>query len=85
MTSTLRMPRSSQSQAKVSPQLHVLKDEPTFDLNFNYRSAIGKLNYIAQPTRPVIMYAMHQIAKYSSDTRQSHGEAILYSLLGLLS
>jgi hypothetical protein len=24
------------------------------------------------------MYAMHQIAKYSSDPRQSHGEAILY-------
>jgi hypothetical protein len=25
-----------------------------------------------------IMYASHQIAKYSSDPRQSHGEAILY-------
>jgi hypothetical protein len=24
------------------------------------------------------MYATHQIAKYSSDSRQSHGEAILY-------
>ncbi len=24
------------------------------------------------------MYATHQIAKYSSDPRQSHGEAILY-------
>jgi hypothetical protein len=28
--------------------------------------------------RPDIMYATHQIAKYLSDPRQSHGEAILY-------
>ncbi len=63
--------------AKVSPQLHVFKDKPTFDLNFNYRSAVGKLNYLAQSSRPDIMYATHQIAKYLSDPRQSHGEAIL--------
>ncbi len=65
--------------AKVSLQLHVFKDKPTFDLNFNYRSAVGKLNYLAQTTRPGIMYATHQIAKYSSDPRQSHGEAILFT------
>jgi hypothetical protein len=64
--------------AKVSLQLHAFKDKPAFDLNFNYRSAFGKLNYLAQTTRPDIMYARHQIAKYSSDPRQSHGEAILY-------
>jgi hypothetical protein len=64
--------------AKVSLQLHMFKDEPPFDLNFNYRSAVGKLNYLAQTTRPGIMYTMHQIAKYSSDPRQSHGEAIIY-------
>jgi hypothetical protein len=33
---------------------------------------------LAQTTRPDIMYATHQIAKYSSDSRQSHGKAILY-------
>jgi hypothetical protein len=64
--------------AKVSLQLHVFKNKPTFDLNFNYRSAAGKLNYLAQTTRPDIMYTMHQIAKYLSDPRQLHGEAILY-------
>jgi hypothetical protein len=69
------MPRVS---AKVSLELHVFKDEPTFDLNFNYRSAVGKLNYLAQTTRPDIMHDMHQIAKEPSDPRQSHGEAILY-------
>jgi hypothetical protein len=64
--------------AKASLQLHAVKDKPTFDLNFNYRSAVGELSYLAQTTRPDIMYAMHQIAKYLSDPRQSHGEAILY-------
>ncbi len=64
--------------AKVSLQLHAFKDEPSFDLDFNYRSAVGKLNYQAQTTRPAIMYTTHQIAKYSSDPRQLRGEAILY-------
>jgi hypothetical protein len=64
--------------ANVSLQLHAFKDEPLFDLNFNYRSAVGKLNYLAQTTRPDIMYGTHQIAKYLSDPRQSHGKAILY-------
>ncbi len=57
----------NQVPAKLSLQLHTFKDEPTFDLNFNYRSAVGKLNYLAQTTRPNIMYAMHQIAWYSSE------------------
>jgi hypothetical protein len=64
--------------AKVSLQLHAFKHEPPFNLDFNYRSAVGKLNCLAQTTRPDIMYATHQIAKYSSDPRQSHGEAMLY-------
>jgi hypothetical protein len=59
--------------AKVSLQLHAFKDKPPFDLNFNYRSAVDKLNYLAQTTRPDIMYTTHQIAKYFSDPRQSHG------------
>ena len=33
--------------AKVSQQLHAFTDEPSFDLDFNYRSAVGKLNYLA--------------------------------------
>jgi hypothetical protein len=64
--------------AKVALQLHAFKDDPPFDQSFDYRSAVGKLNYLAQTTRPDIMYATHQVAKYSSDSRQTHGEAILY-------
>jgi hypothetical protein len=71
------MRRSNQSQLKCL-QLIAFKDESTFDLNFNYTSEVGKLNYLAQTTRPDIMYAMHQIAKYLTDPRQSHGDAIRY-------
>ncbi len=49
-----------------------------FDLDFNYRSVVSKPNYLAQTTCPDIMYATHQITKYSSDPRQLHGKAILY-------
>ncbi len=64
--------------AKASLHLHAFKDEPAFNLNFNYRSVVGKLNYLAQTTHPDIMYSTHQIAKYSSNPRTSHGDAVLY-------
>ncbi len=64
--------------AKVLLCLHAFMDEPPFDLNFNYRLAIRKLNYLARRTRPDIMCATHQIAKYTSGPRKTHGEALLY-------
>ncbi len=64
--------------AKMSMPLHAFKDAPSFNLNFNYCSVVGKLNYLTQTSRSDIMYATHQIAKYSSDLREPHGEAILY-------
>jgi hypothetical protein len=64
--------------AKVSKILHAHLDKPPFLLNFGYRSVIGKLNYLAQTTRPDIFYTTHQLAKYSSDPREPHGEAVLY-------
>ncbi len=75
--------KSKPVPAKVSLQLHAFKDDPPFDLDFNYRSAVGKLNYLAETTRADIMYATHQIAKYSLDPRQAHGEAILYLICWL--
>ena len=64
----------------MSLQLHALWDSPKFDGNFNYCSAVGKLNYLGQTTRPDIQYAVHQVAKYSSDPRLEHGEAIIYTV-----
>ena len=48
------------------------------NLDFNYCSVISKLNYLTENTRSNIMYATHLIAKYSSNLRKPHGEAILY-------
>jgi hypothetical protein len=64
--------------AKVREILHTHLDKPPFSLNFGYRLVIGKLNYLAQTTRPDIVYATHQLAKYSSNPREPHGEAVLY-------
>ncbi len=64
--------------AKVNEHLHAHLDKPPFALNFNYQSMIGKLNYLAQTTRPDIMHATHQLAKYSLDPPEPHGEAALY-------
>ena len=67
--------------AKTALQLHAYKSSKLFsecDFPFNYRSVTGKLNYLAQTTRPDIIFAVHQIAKYSSDPRLEHGEAIQY-------
>jgi hypothetical protein len=64
--------------AKVNEHLHAHLDKPPFTLNFNYQSMTGKLNYLAQTTWPDIMYATHQLAKYSLDPRKPHGEAAFY-------
>ena len=64
--------------AKVNEHLHAHLDKPSFSPNFDYQSMIGKLNYLAQTTRPDIMYATHQLTKYSLNPHEPHGEAALY-------
>ncbi len=67
---------------KVSLKIDAFKTSP-FDMNFNYHSLIGKLNYMAQTTRPDIIYITHQIAKYFSDPCKEHGETIIYLVKSL--
>jgi len=55
-----------------------------FALNFDCPSVTGKLNYLAQTLHPDIMYAIHQIAKYSFDPRLPHGDAIIYLIRYLM-
>jgi hypothetical protein len=64
--------------AKISKILHTHLDKPPFLLNFGYQSVIGKLNYLAQTTRPDFVYTTHQLAKYSSNPIKPHGKAVLY-------
>jgi len=59
--------------------LHHHLDSPLHDESkFKYRSVIGKLNYLAQCTRPDIVYAVHQCARFSSNPRREHTEAVVY-------
>lgn len=46
--------------------------------NFNYRKVIGKLNFLEKSTRPDIAYAVHQCARFSSDPKQEHIDAVMY-------
>jgi hypothetical protein len=47
-----------------------------FDNSFNYRSIVGKLNYLEKATRSDISFAVHQCARFVSDPKREHGEAI---------
>lgn len=49
---------------------------PNFDGSFNYRSVIGKLNYLEKATRSDISFAVHQCARFVSEPKKEHGEAV---------
>jgi hypothetical protein len=70
--------KTKPAPAKVAQLLHAHKDAPSFDLDFNYPSVVGKLNYLAQTTCPDVMYAVHPVAKFSADPREPHGNAIMH-------
>ena len=46
------------------------------DQSFNYRSIVGKLNYLEKSTRPDISYATHQCARFVEDPKVEHAKAI---------
>ncbi len=47
-----------------------------FDYDWDYRSVIGKLNFLEKSTRFDIAYAVHQCARFSHNPKRSHGEAV---------
>ena len=51
-------------------------DSADFDGSFNYRSVIGKLNYLEKGSRSDIAYITHQCARFSSCPKKEHGEAV---------
>ena len=62
--------------AKVGVTLTRHQESEPFDGHFDYRSVIGKANYLEKSTRPDIAYAVHQCARFSSDPKIEHGEAV---------
>ena len=78
------------AELKISVETHTAKDTPalssriltkdengaTFDREWDFRKVVGKLNYLEKGTRPEIAYAVHQCARFASDPKQSHAEAV---------
>ena len=62
--------------AAPSKILHRHLEKPPFDNNFNYRSIVGMLNYIEAGSRSDIAYATHQCARFASNPRKPHGDAV---------
>jgi len=60
----------------ISKVLKRLSAKMTFDKHFNYRSIIGKLNFLEKSTRPDISYAVHQAARFAANPKQEHGKAV---------
>ena len=51
-------------------------DSESFDRHFDYRRAIGKLNFLEQSTRGDLSYAVHMCARFCQDPKMEHGAAV---------
>ena len=75
------MKANTKTRVKAAPSSTILRrdlnGEP-FDEDWNYRSVVGKLNFLEESARPEIAYAVHQCARFSSNPKKSHANAIKY-------
>ena len=68
---------NSRSTPAVKPMLHKdLKGLPRKH-DWNYRKAVGMLNYMTGTTRPDLAMAVHQAARFTNDPKLSHERAIM--------
>jgi hypothetical protein len=65
-----------QTPAEYKSPLHKDLDGPERKQKWNYRSAIGMLNYLAASTRPDILCAVHSAARFSANPKLIHEQAI---------
>jgi hypothetical protein len=75
------MKPNTKTKDKPAPSSTILRrdlDGAPFDEQWDYRSVIGKLNFLEKSTRPEIAYAVHQCARFSSNPRRSHANAVKY-------
>jgi hypothetical protein len=75
------MKDNTKTKAKAAPLSTILcrdLDGKPFTESWDYRSVIGKLNFLEKSTRPEIAYAVHQCARFASNPKQSHANAVKY-------
>jgi hypothetical protein len=65
-----------QTPAASSKLLRRHLESQAFDGHYDYRSIVGKINYLEKSTRPDISCAIHQCARFGADPRQEHGKAL---------
>ena len=58
------------------PLLHKHENGAEREDNWDYRSIIGKLSYLCRNTRPDLEFALHQCARFQSNPKRAHEEAI---------
>ena len=68
--------RRSQIPAASTKILQRFKHEKPHNAKWDYRSIIGKLNFLEKSTRPDLSYSVHQCARFSSDPKISHTHAV---------
>jgi len=67
---------SKATPAASSCILRTHADSKDFDKSFDYRSVIGKMNYLEKGCRSDIAYTVHQCERFSSLPKVEHGKAI---------
>ena len=77
----LGMKPNTKTKDKAPPSSTILcrdLDGEPFNEDWNYRSVIGKLNFLEKSTRPEIAYAVHQCARFARNLKRSHVNAVRY-------
>ena len=67
---------AKQTPAMVSKNLRRNTHSDDFDGHFDYRSIIGKLNFLTSSTRVDIAHAVHSAARFQANPKQEHGKAV---------
>jgi hypothetical protein len=71
----------SKTKYKAAPSSTIIcrdLDGSPFQEKFDYCRIIGKLNFLEKSTCPDITYAVYQCARFASNPRESHANAIKY-------
>jgi hypothetical protein len=67
---------SNEHKTPATTILHADTQGPNREQTWNYRAAIGMLNYLSTSTHPDIAFAVHQCARFSSNPKHIHEIAV---------
>ena len=72
------MNKANPKSIPMSPTLIMTKDlnGKTRQEDWSYRSLIGMMNYLVNTTHPELAYSVHQCARFCSDPKRSHEQAV---------